>query len=243
MPKNRGWFVPFLFPLALGACSAPVDGSPFRDGTPATSDAPAAAPATNQTPASSPPASPPAAPLTPAGGETEPSAELPITPAPEQPNGADPPDDPPAPAPEPEPEPAPGVDVTACASYETGFLPLIHEPVCSRCHTSGRGLPQFEPFAQAEGRCAQIGRLVAAGEMPPGGGLSAEQRAIVASWVSLDCPETAADAAAVCAPSGTPAPDPAPTPPAGGGGGDEDDDDDDDGEEDEDDDDDDEEDD
>jgi len=228
MQKNRGWFVPFLLPLALGACSAPADGSPFRDGAPSASDAPAGSPSTNQTPATSLAPVSPAAPLTPAGGETEPSDELPITPAPAQPNGSDPPDDPPAPTPEPESPPAPGDDVSACASYETGFLPLVHEPVCSRCHTGGRGLPQFEPFAQAQGRCSQIGRLVAAGEMPPAGGLSAEQRAIVASWVSLDCPESAADAAAVCEPSDTPGPDPAPTtPPAGGGGGGDDDDDDD----------------
>jgi hypothetical protein len=128
------------------------------------------------------------------------------------------------------------LDPLECASYETGFLPLVHQPVCSNCHTNSGGLPRFEPFAQAQSRCAQIGREVASGDMPPNGRLSADQLAVVASWVSLGCPETAEDAAPLCAPSGNPS-DPANPPPAAQGsddddddnGGDADDDDDDDG--------------
>jgi hypothetical protein len=102
----------------------------------------------------------------------------------------------------------------------------VHAPVCSGCHTASGSLPRFEPFAAAEQRCGTIGRLVASGAMPPRGSLSAEQRAVVANWVSLDCPETAADAALLCA--GAPDPNPGPAvPPAPTGGGDDDDDDDD----------------
>jgi hypothetical protein len=95
----------------------------------------------------------------------------------------------------------------------------VHQPVCSGCHTATGGLPRFEPFAQAERRCSLIGQLVASGEMPPRGSLSAQQKAVVASWVLLDCPETAADAALLCpAPPANPAPGatPPPTNPAPG---------------------------
>jgi hypothetical protein len=234
MKKNRVWSVPFLLPIAVGACSAPADGSPFEARTPATDNA--AAPAADQTPspAPAPDTAPPAA-STPGAAEGGADDALPVSPTPAESNGPEPPDEgssEPPDAAQPEPQ-TPTSDSTECASYETGFLPEVVEPVCSRCHTSGRGLPLFEPFAQAEARCAQIGRLVSTGEMPPGGGLSAEQRAVVASWVSLDCPETAEGAAAACVPSVTPAPDPTLPPPTG----DEDDDDEED-EEDEDDDDD-----
>lgn len=228
MMMSRVGLLPFLLPIGLGACSAPADASPFGEAAAAT-DTASAPPAATQNPTPAPSSVVPSlrgAPA-PAGDESGATDALPIAPAPEEPNGADPPaeapNEPPTPA-QPEPQ-TPPLDANECASYETGFLPLVHEPVCSRCHTSGRGLPQFEPFAQAERRCAQIGQLVSAGEMPPGGGLSTEQRAVVESWVSLDCPETAEQAAAVCAPPVTPAPDP--TPPAGSSGGGDDDDDDD----------------
>jgi hypothetical protein len=101
----------------------------------------------------------------------------------------------------------------------------LFQPVCSGCHTANSGLPQLSPYAQAERRCDLIGREVASGSMPPGGGLSAAQRAIVASWVAGGCPETAADAALSCTasaanpPAGNP---PAANPPPAAGGDDED---------------------
>ncbi|MEY2929554.1 MAG: hypothetical protein RL033_303 [Pseudomonadota bacterium] len=127
------------------------------------------------------------------------------------------------------------LDPLECASYETGFLPLVHQPVCSSCHTNGGGLPRFEPFAQAQNRCAQIGREVASGDMPPNGRLSADQLAVVASWVSLGCPETAEDAAPLCASSTEPTNPNVNPPPPPAQGGDDDDDDDDDGDDDDDD--------
>lgn len=111
-----------------------------------------------------------------------------------------------------------------CASYEDSFLPLVHDPVCSNCHSDGARLPVFEPFAEAGRRCQQIGREVATASMPPNGSLSGEQRALVAEWVGLGCPETADDAAALCDITNQASPQNPDTPPAS----DDDDDDDDD---------------
>jgi hypothetical protein len=255
MHYRSRWSWPLLIPLAvLHGCGAPADSSPF-DGSSTTSNggsssgsaatatpsAPAA-PTSNTTPA---PASP--------SLSNEQVGPLPVSPVA---NGAGGTGGIAAaggagaggtPAVTPPPTPIPPVvvgelDPLECASYETGFLPLVHQPVCSSCHTNGGGLPLFEPFAQAANRCAQIGREVASGDMPPNGRLSADQLAVVASWVSLGCPETAEDAAPLCASAANPsnpANPPAPPPPQNGGdddddddGGDDDDDDDDGGDDD-----------
>lgn len=88
--------------------------------------------------------------------------------------------------------------IAECPSYDDGFLPLVHAPVCGNCHGVQGGLPNWEPFAAAERSCRSIGALVANEEMPPNGALSQEQRDIVARWVALDCPETPEQATALC---------------------------------------------
>jgi hypothetical protein len=233
MPYRSPWFASCLVPLAaLAACSAPADPAPFQQSGPglgnsALQGSAASEPASSTSGAASTAApvaagssagseSPALLPLSPtdtAAGSPAPAPAAPATPAAAV--------TPPAPA-AAAVTPSAAANPAACASYDTGFLPLVHEPVCSGCHTASGRLPKFEPFAQAEGRCALIGQLVASGEMPPRGSLSAEQKAIVASWVALDCPETAADAALLCTPpptgpsaAATPSPNPAPaaTPP------------------------------
>lgn len=238
------WSWPILIPIAvLHACSSPADGTPF-DGASNTGSNVASgsnatvSPAATATP---PAASTPTAPSDASLGNEQVGA-LPVASAAGGSGGAGgssgigavggaggapavtPP--PVAPPPVAPPPVASELDPLECASYETGFLPLVHQPVCSSCHTNGGGLPRFEPFAQAQSRCAQIGREVASGDMPPNGRLSADQLAVVASWVSLGCPETAEDAAPLCAPSVDPTnPNPNPPPPPAPGGGDDDDDD------------------
>jgi len=191
-----------------------------RSGNPAAKASPASAPASPSPAASSSTAAPAAATSSPAGSDN--TAPLPLTPIPaaSSPAPARAPAAPAKPAAPPvAPATPPGAAATACASYDTGFLPLVHDPVCSGCHAGGGNLPRFEPFAQAEARCALIGQRVASGQMPPRGGLSAEQKTVVASWVALDCPETAADAAALCATApASPPPGATPAPAAGGGG-------------------------
>jgi hypothetical protein len=234
MPNRSLWLVPLLVPIAtLAACGSIADPAPFQDsasngsasapsGTAApaaaTGNGPAAADATSGAPGT---AAEPARPGSASNAPPEGAALLPISAAPSP--------DVPATAPAPPATPAPAIpananaDPVACASYDTGFLPLVHQPVCSSCHTASGSLPRFEPFASAEPRCALIGREVASSAMPPRGGLSAEQRAVVASWVSLDCPETAAEAAQLCAPSpANPTPGATPPPAASGAGNDDD---------------------
>jgi hypothetical protein len=228
MPYRSPWFVAsFVVPLAaLAACSAPADPAPFSSGSGAFGNAAQNAAASN--PAASNPAAPSTATSSAASpaaagssASSEGSAALPLSPTDGAGSTPPAPAAPASPATPSQPPTSTNLDPTACASYDTGFLPLVHQPVCSGCHTPSGSLPRFEPFAQAERRCALIGQLVASGEMPPRGGLTAQQKAIVASWVALDCPETAADAALVCtppanpAPGATPAPNPAPgaTPP------------------------------
>jgi hypothetical protein len=247
MPNRSLWSLPLLVPIAaLAGCGSVADPAPFQDSASTAHDSRSAASGTASPAAaidngsasagatSTPPGTAAAksdstgkasqegvAPL-PISASPAPSGSPPTQPPPTHPPPANPPPVPPAPV-----SPA-DTDPTVCASYETGFLPLVLRPVCSSCHTATGSLPRFEPFASAEQRCASIGRVVASGQMPPRGGLSAEQRAVVASWVSLDCPETAAEAAQRCAqapPNATPAATP---PPAASGGRDDDDEDDDD---------------
>jgi hypothetical protein len=225
MQSRLTWTAAFLVPQVLAGCGAAVDPDPFQDGSAAGGGG--AEPGASQTSSAGQGAPSQPAPRDP-GAATAPATEavtqLPLS----------------APAPAPAapavlaPPLSAAADPSACVSYETGFVPLVYQPVCSNCHATGAGLPRFEPYAQARARCAQIGREVASGDMPPSGGLSAEQRAVVARWVALSCPETAADAAASCAqPGNDPGPVAAP-PPAGRTGDADDDDDDGDGDDDDD---------
>ncbi len=85
-----------------------------------------------------------------------------------------------------------------CPSYDDGFRPLVHAPVCSHCHGAQQGIPDWGVFSQAKASCSLIGSRVDSGIMPPrssGLSLSAAQRALVLDWVRLGCPKTAQDAA------------------------------------------------
>jgi hypothetical protein len=91
-----------------------------------------------------------------------------------------------------------------CPSYADGFLPLVHQPICSNCHGQQKGIPDWAQPSVAIAECSTIGNMVANGLMPPDGSgyaLTAAQRTLVADWVAIDCPETAAEAASVCTPS------------------------------------------
>lgn len=96
---------------------------------------------------------------------------------------------------------APGTAGPACVSYADGFLPQVHQPVCSNCHGVRDGLPDLGVAATARSECSRIGDLVRRGVMPPDGSgyvLTEGQRSLVADWVALGCPETAAEAAGSC---------------------------------------------
>lgn len=83
----------------------------------------------------------------------------------------------------------------SCPTYEDDFLPRINAPVCSHCHGLQPRLPNWGVYSQASAACTRIGSSVAQGSMPPRGSglsLSADQQALVAEWVQLGCPETAA---------------------------------------------------
>jgi hypothetical protein len=101
-----------------------------------------------------------------------------------------------------------------CPTYDDDFLPDVHTPVCSHCHDADqKKLPDWGQYSQALAACSKIGSFVASGDMPPpssGLSLDAAQKAMVAAWVKLGCPETANDLPASCRPS---------TMPMGAGGG------------------------
>jgi hypothetical protein len=108
--------------------------------------------------------------------------------------------------------PGGGGTATPCPTYVDDFLPSINAPVCSHCHGSDPGLPNWGVYSRASASCALIGSKVAAGTMPPrnsGLSLSAGQRSLVAAWVALGCPNTASDTPASCRPA--PAPPTGPT--------------------------------
>jgi hypothetical protein len=211
--QNR-WLIPWLLgALALGACggarsagSADTDGA-FEDDSLTT---PARSTSTPQVSSGS------AAPVqVPEQAATPGLLPQPVTAEPTAPAPA-----PTTPVPA-TPLPPAALSVVECPSYDAGFVPLVYDPVCSNCHATRGGLPRFEPFAQAEGSCRQIGQEVASRSMPPNGALSAEQLEVVANWVALGCPETQDEAATLCAaepPGGSVTPTP-------GAGDDEDDDD------------------
>ena len=89
----------------------------------------------------------------------------------------------------------------SCPTYVDDFLPQIHTPVCSKCHQTGTRLADWGVYAQAKASCTQIGSRVASGAMPPprsGYTVTAAQKALVASWVRLGCPQTASDLPSTC---------------------------------------------
>jgi mono/diheme cytochrome c family protein len=99
----------------------------------------------------------------------------------------------------------------SCVTYADDFGPRVHQPICGNCHGAKAGLPDFGVPAVARSACANIGNVVRRGIMPPDGSgyvLTPEQRTLVADWVALGCPETAAGAMGSCSS----------TPPAGSGG-------------------------
>jgi hypothetical protein len=97
-----------------------------------------------------------------------------------------------------------------CPTYDGDFLPSVNAPVCSNCHTGGK-LPNWATYSTAKASCTTIGSRVASGSMPPKGSgltLTAAQRALVADWVRLGCPEAESNLPASCFPA----------PPQGAGG-------------------------
>lgn len=107
----------------------------------------------------------------------------------------------------------------SCIGYEDGFLPRVHAPVCSNCHGAEENLPDFGVAATAKRSCANIGELVRRGVMPPDGSgyaLGPEQRTLVADWVALACPQTAAEAAGQCGEAPPPEPGAGGNPATGG---------------------------
>jgi hypothetical protein len=89
----------------------------------------------------------------------------------------------------------------SCPTFQDDFLPQIHTPVCSKCHGSDPRLRNWGDYATAASACGRIGAAVGGGSMPPrssGLSLTADQRALVANWVSLGCPESASTLPASC---------------------------------------------
>jgi hypothetical protein len=98
-----------------------------------------------------------------------------------------------------------------CPTYVDDFVPRINTPVCSKCHGAQAKLPNWGVYSSAKASCTAIGSRVASGSMPPrssGLTLTAEQRALVADWVRLGCPQAESNLPASCFP-----------PPAQGAGG------------------------
>jgi hypothetical protein len=89
----------------------------------------------------------------------------------------------------------------SCPTYVDDFQPQVNGPVCSKCHQSGGRLADWGVYSQAKANCSTIGSRVASGAMPPprsGYSLSAAQRALVASWVRLGCPQTTSELPSTC---------------------------------------------
>ncbi|MCB0404777.1 MAG: hypothetical protein KDD51_08315 [Bdellovibrionales bacterium] len=66
---------------------------------------------------------------------------------------------------------------------------FVFEPHCIRCHGNDGGV-NLESYQNAKRFANAIKRDVVFGAMPPSGGLSAEQTALVVSWVDGGAPET-----------------------------------------------------
>lgn len=128
---------------------------------------------------------------------------------------------------------APGASAAQnCPTYQDDFVPQVYEPVCSKCHDgSNSKAPNWGQYSVASASCGTIGDLVASGAMPPASAklpLDAAQKALVAAWVGLGCPENASALPASCQPSsqGPGYPEPSAgsggastgTPPSGAGG-------------------------